>query len=122
MKGDIPRKAGNCNEGVALRWTPEGRRKRGRPKETWRRTVLKERQRQARLFTKEDYGHKSGRLNQPGQALSISLMTDLNDQFGRRLFAAILTVLLENNPAKHSLIHFMGNEASRKNKEHNWYL
>ena len=27
---------------VALRWTPDGRRKRGRPKETWRRTVDKE--------------------------------------------------------------------------------
>ena len=27
---------------VALRWTAEGRRKRGRPKETWRRSVEKE--------------------------------------------------------------------------------
>ena len=27
---------------VALRWTPDGRRKRGRPKETWRRTVERE--------------------------------------------------------------------------------
>jgi len=27
---------------TALRWTPEGKRKRGRPKETWRRTVEKE--------------------------------------------------------------------------------
>ena len=27
---------------VALRWTPDGRRKRGRLKETWRRTVEKE--------------------------------------------------------------------------------
>ena len=27
---------------VALRWTPDGRRKRGRPKERWRRTVEKE--------------------------------------------------------------------------------
>ena len=27
---------------VALRWTPTGRRKRGRPKTAWRRTVLKE--------------------------------------------------------------------------------
>jgi len=27
---------------VALRWTPDGRRKRSRPKETWRRTVEKE--------------------------------------------------------------------------------
>ncbi|KAI8517199.1 hypothetical protein Bbelb_057800 [Branchiostoma belcheri] len=27
---------------TALRWTPQGRRLRGRPKETWRRTVEKE--------------------------------------------------------------------------------
>ena len=27
---------------VAMRWTPSGRRKRGRPKTTWRRTVMKE--------------------------------------------------------------------------------
>ena len=31
------------NTRIALTWTPEGRRKRGRPKETWRRTVKKER-------------------------------------------------------------------------------
>ena len=28
---------------VAIGWTPEGKRERGRPKETWRRTVEKER-------------------------------------------------------------------------------
>ena len=33
-RGAIPR--------VALRWTPEGKRRRGRPKETWRRTVERE--------------------------------------------------------------------------------
>ena len=27
---------------VALKWTPDGRRARGRPKETWRRSVEKE--------------------------------------------------------------------------------
>jgi len=27
---------------VALRWTPQGKRRRGRPKETWRRTVQKD--------------------------------------------------------------------------------
>jgi hypothetical protein len=27
---------------VALRWTPEGKRKRGRPKTTWRRTIENE--------------------------------------------------------------------------------
>ena len=29
---------------VALRWTPEGRRKRGRPRTTWRRTLEEEAQ------------------------------------------------------------------------------
>ena len=27
---------------TALRWTPDSRRKAGRPRETWRRTVLRE--------------------------------------------------------------------------------
>ena len=26
---------------IALRWTPQGKRNRGRPKETWRRTIEK---------------------------------------------------------------------------------
>ena len=29
---------------LAITWTPEGKRKRGRPKETWRRTIERERQ------------------------------------------------------------------------------
>ena len=33
----------NENSRTALTWTPEGRRKRGRPRETWRRTVERER-------------------------------------------------------------------------------
>jgi hypothetical protein len=33
----------NRNARTALDWAPEGKRKRGRPKETWRRTVEKER-------------------------------------------------------------------------------
>ena len=32
----------DCN--VAMSWAPEGKRRRGRPKTTWRRTVEKERQ------------------------------------------------------------------------------
>ena len=31
----------DCN--IAMTWTPEGKRRRGRPKTTWRRTVEKER-------------------------------------------------------------------------------
>ena len=33
----------NSHPRIALSWTPEGKRKRGRPKETWRRTIEKER-------------------------------------------------------------------------------
>ena len=42
---------------VAMTWAPEGKRKRGRPKTTWRRTVEKER---ARLDG--DHGTRRGRL------------------------------------------------------------
>ncbi|XP_068735630.1 uncharacterized protein [Montipora capricornis] len=34
-----PRKEANSNCAVALGWKPEGKRSRGRPKTTWRRTV-----------------------------------------------------------------------------------
>ena len=41
------RKEPNNDCGTALTWTPEGRRKRGRPKTTWRRTAERERERAA---------------------------------------------------------------------------
>ena len=41
--GHILRRDVSNNMRVALTWTPEGRRKRGRPPTTWRRTVEKER-------------------------------------------------------------------------------
>ena len=40
--GHVLRKDINDITWTALRWTPEGRRKRGHPKTTWRRTVEKE--------------------------------------------------------------------------------
>ena len=43
--GHVLRMAYDQNPRIALTWTPEGRRNRGRPKETWRRTVEGERQR-----------------------------------------------------------------------------
>ena len=36
---------------VALRWTPEGRRRRGRPKTTWRRTIEAEAQAHHKTWT-----------------------------------------------------------------------
>jgi hypothetical protein len=39
--GHVLRMDNNMNAGTALDWAPEGKRKRGRPKETWRRTVKK---------------------------------------------------------------------------------
>ena len=41
--GHILRKQPDNDCVTALTWTPEGKRKRGRPKTTWRRTVEKER-------------------------------------------------------------------------------
>ena len=41
--GNVLRMTPNTNLKVALTWTPEGKRNRGRPRETWKRTVLKER-------------------------------------------------------------------------------
>ena len=41
--GHIMRKEANNDCRNALTWTPEGRRKRGRPRTTWRRTVERER-------------------------------------------------------------------------------
>ena len=41
--GHVLRMSSSCLPRVALTCAPEGKRKRGRPKETWRRTVEKER-------------------------------------------------------------------------------
>ena len=40
--GHVLRREQDSIPRVALHWTPEGRRKRGRPKTTWRRTVEEE--------------------------------------------------------------------------------
>ena len=39
--GHVLRMDNSCLPRVSLTWAPEGKRKRGRPKETWRRTVEK---------------------------------------------------------------------------------
>ena len=41
--GHVLRRDKSCLPRVALTWAPEGKRKIGRPKETWRRTVENER-------------------------------------------------------------------------------
>ena len=43
MIGHVLRQNRNSHTNIALSWTPEGKRKRGRPKNTWRRTVERER-------------------------------------------------------------------------------
>ncbi|KAL5007014.1 hypothetical protein ScPMuIL_015820 [Solemya velum] len=43
--GHVLRKPADDLTRVAMRWTPEGKRKRGRPKNTWRRTIEAENQR-----------------------------------------------------------------------------
>ncbi|XP_048772817.1 uncharacterized protein LOC125678421 [Ostrea edulis] len=40
--GHVLRKGGDDVTKIALRWTPDGKRKRGHPKETWRRMVEQE--------------------------------------------------------------------------------
>ena len=40
--GHVLRMPNTMNAKVALYWTPDGKRKRGRPKETWRRTMTRE--------------------------------------------------------------------------------
>ena len=42
--GHVLRMNSDANPKVALTWTPEGKRKRGRPRELWRRTAIKERE------------------------------------------------------------------------------
>ena len=42
--GHVLRREGEYNCFMALGWTPEGQRARGRPKTTWRRTVEREKQ------------------------------------------------------------------------------
>ena len=42
MVGHVLRQQTTALTRIALRWTPDGQRKRGRPKETWRRTVERE--------------------------------------------------------------------------------
>ena len=44
MIGHILKKDKNSNDAIALTWAPEGKRKRGRPKPTWRRMIEKERE------------------------------------------------------------------------------
>ena len=43
MIGHILRQDQNSDCNIAMTWVPEGKRRRGRPKTTWRRTVEKER-------------------------------------------------------------------------------
>ena len=42
--GHVLRKRPDDHQRIALSWTPDGKRRRGRPKETWRRTVVRERE------------------------------------------------------------------------------
>jgi hypothetical protein len=44
------RKDENAVERIALDWNPQGTRKRGRPKKTWRRSIMEEAQRGGRTW------------------------------------------------------------------------
>jgi tRNA A-37 threonylcarbamoyl transferase component Bud32 len=43
------RKGENAVERIAFDWNPQGTRKRGRPKKTWRRSIMEEAQREGRM-------------------------------------------------------------------------
>ena len=43
--GQVLRMSSDKNLEIALTWTPEGKRRRGGPRETWRRNISKERER-----------------------------------------------------------------------------
>ena len=55
--GHVLRMENNENPRITLTWTPEGRRNRGRPRETWRRTVEKERNKMG--FTTWERAHET---------------------------------------------------------------
>lgn len=57
--GHILRKSPDNHQRIALRWTPEGKRKRGRPKETWRRTV----EREMKMLKLSSWEHAAGVAN-----------------------------------------------------------
>jgi hypothetical protein len=48
--GHTIRKDENAVERIALDWNPQGRRKRGRPKKTWRKSIMEEAQREGRTW------------------------------------------------------------------------
>jgi hypothetical protein len=48
--GHTIRKDENAVERIALDWNPQGTKKRGRPKKTWRRSVMEEAQREGRTW------------------------------------------------------------------------
>jgi hypothetical protein len=50
--GHTIRKDENTVERIALDWNPQGTRKRGRPKKTWRRSVMEEAQKEGRTWRK----------------------------------------------------------------------
>ena len=61
--GHILRKGPEDDCATALTWAPEGKRKRGRPKTTWRRNVEKERRsRNEDLEASKDNSHEQGRV------------------------------------------------------------
>ena len=47
--GHVLRMPPDANARVALRWTPPGKRKRGIPNETWRRSMERERDERGRM-------------------------------------------------------------------------
>jgi hypothetical protein len=48
LTGHTIRKDPNAVERIVLDWNPQGTRKRGRPKKTWKRSIVEEAQREGK--------------------------------------------------------------------------
>jgi hypothetical protein len=60
--GHTIRKDENAVERIALDWNPQGTRKRGRPKKTWRRSIIEEAQRRKDVEGCEEVGSRQKAL------------------------------------------------------------
>ena len=65
---------------VAMRWTPSGRRKRGRPKTTWRRTVMKELEEMGLTWGEAQAKARDRSLWRSVVAVSLCRRRDLEDE------------------------------------------
>ena len=79
--GHVLRMPENRIPKVAMRWTPWGRRKRGRPKTTWRRTVMKELEEMGLTWGEAQAKARDRSLWRSVVAVSLCRRRDLEDEW-----------------------------------------